>query len=260
MATFDEQIREVARYVDEMRARGRTVREFSAPSAAAALRAGLPISLGPGASPGIILRGDTFVELGNPQAGSCALLLWTDNPALVNDGEITLVGPDIRESAGASLPFGQVIIAAGSKLGVEDHQVLDRAQYVGDQIEGYMVRNSMRDVWGRVSKAAAAKGFSFAVLGRALMFFFKSSQPRVEAVAITFVTSAKEDVIHLRAVADRVRTASAEIVKEQWKARGYDLDCDLDCRSCRDREVCDDVRKVIAGRARKAARAGGRGR
>jgi hypothetical protein len=68
---------------------------------------------------------------------------------------------------------------------------------------------------------------------------------------VIFVTSSREDVLALGGVAQEVREIGAEIVKEHWKAKGYDLDCDLDCRSCHDKEVCDDIRKVAAARLRK---------
>ena len=101
-----------------------------------------------------------------------------------------------------------------------------------------------------MSKDAAAKGFCFEVLGRSLMAIYKSSLPKVEAMEIVFVTSSKADVLRLNDIATEVREIGADIVKEHWKARGYDLDCDLDCRSCHDKDVCDDVRKIIAARIR----------
>ena len=251
MSAFDAQISRVAAYLREMQGDGRRVREFLCPAAVSALTQGLPIRIGPGANPGIILRGDTFIELGNPAAGSCAFVLWTDEPSLVRDGRITLIGPSVQEVPGASLPFGQILLVGGRDLSVEEHQAVGQAQYVADQIEGYMVRSSSRNIWSRVSKDAAAKGFCFETLGRALMAIYKSSLPKVEAVEVLFVTSSKEDVLRLNGIATEVRDLGTEIVKEHWKARGYDLTCDLDCRSCHDKDVCDDIRKVIAARIRR---------
>lgn len=251
MATFDSQIQKLAAYVAELRTSGRSIREFLCPSTVSDLQYGLPIRVGPGANRGIILRGDTAVELGNPTAGSCAFVLWTETLSLVRNGRITLIGRDIPEAPGASLPFGQVLVVAGDDLGAEEHQALTQAQYIADQIEGYMVRSSSRNIWSRISKDAAAKGFCFETLGRALMAIYRSTLPKVRAVEAVFITSSKEDVAQLNDVANEVREIGAEIVKEHWKAKGYDLDCDLDCRSCHDKDVCDDVRKIIAARLRK---------
>ena len=258
MATFDAHVRRVADYVDALRTMGRPTRHFAVASSVAALTDGLPVRVGPGANPNIILRGDTFIELGSPEAGSCALALWTDTPSLIRDGQITLVGPDMSEAPGATLPFGQVVLVGGTDLSPADHQSVGQAQYVADQIEGYMVRATSRNMWTRVSKDAAAKGFGFEALGRALMAIYRSTVPRVQAIEIIFVTTSKDDVLGLDDIAGGVRDRGAEIVKDQWKARGFDLDCDLDCRSCHDKDVCDDVRKLIAGRMRKKRKAAAR--
>jgi CO dehydrogenase/acetyl-CoA synthase beta subunit len=251
MAVFDTHIREVARYVAAAQDEGKLVRRFAAPSSPADLASGLLIRVGPAANPGIILRSDTFVELGNPDAGSCALVLWTNTPSMLQDGRITLIGPDIPEAPNASLPFGQIIMVGGAGLGTEEYLSLGQAQVVADQIEGYMVRSSSRRLWSRVSKDAARRGFCFETLGRALMILVKSSVAKVEAMEVVFVTATKADVLRLNDIAAPVREREREMIAEHWKARGYDLDCDLHCGSCQDKSVCDDIQKMLAARLRK---------
>jgi CO dehydrogenase/acetyl-CoA synthase beta subunit len=252
VAAFDEYIGKVAEYARALRAGGGPVQEFDCSGSPEELRAGLPVKVGPGANPGIILRSDTFMELGNPAAGSCSLLLWTDDPARLRNGRIALFGPGIQESAGASLPFGQVLIAAGERLEAKDHETLQQAQHVSDQIEGYMVRTTSENVWGRVSNDAGARGFDFETLGRALMSLVKADVPGVSAVEVVFVTTSKEDVTRLGEIASKVKQLGGEILRETWKARGYDMDCDFDCESCMDQSVCDEIRDVIASNREKA--------
>jgi len=117
MTVFDPYVGKVAEYVEGLRAKGRAIRSFQAPLSSARLSQTLPFRVGPGANPGIILRGDMSVELGNPEVGSASLFLLTDSPATLNDGRITLIGPDIPESASASLPFGQVLMLGGGAIG-----------------------------------------------------------------------------------------------------------------------------------------------
>lgn len=224
MSQFDDHINQVTSYVAHLRAQGRPIRTFAVASSIDGL---------------------------TPAAGSCAMVLWTDTTALVVDGRITTIGPDILQAPGASLPFGQVLLVAGRHLSAEEHPAIAQVQYVADQIEGYMVKSSSRSTWSRVSKEAAAKGFCFEILGRSLMALCKSTLPKVQAVEIVFITSSKEDVLRLRDLVTEVRDRSAEIIKQQWKAKGYDLDCDLDCRSCHDKAVCDDVRMIAAARLRR---------
>jgi CO dehydrogenase/acetyl-CoA synthase beta subunit len=257
MAVFDAYIRKVAEYIQAMKGAGRQVRVFDCPGDPERLLGGLPAKVGPGAGSGIVLRGDTFAELGSPEAGSCAFPLWTDNTALVKDGKITLIGPDILESRGASLPFGQMLIAAGKELSDKQHSALDESQYISDQIEGYMVKSTPGRMWTRISNNAAERGLGFEALGKALIAIYKSRVSEIEAMEIVFVTSSKEDVRRLDEIAEQVKKISKDIIRETWLARGYDiLECTLgwDCGSCPDKTVCDDIKTVITVRKKKSGK------
>jgi len=256
MAVFDLYIQEVAAYLERLRKKVPEEKVFFCYEPPETLKQNLPVQVGPGSNPGIILRGDTFVELGNPLAGSGAFVLWTRDPSLIEDGKVTLLGPDIPESSGASLPFGQVLIVGGKDLSEKDHENLLEAQYVADQIEGYMLKSAPDRIWSRVSKQVAEKGFDFETLGKALMSLYKERKPRIEGMEIVFVTSSKEDVEELNKIAGQVHKISQEIMKESWKIRGYDIDCDMDCNSCGDKPVCDDIRDVVSTRKKKEQEAG----
>ncbi len=160
MSVFDEYVKKVAEYTEEMGGKGRQVREFDCPTEVSKILEGLPFAVGSQASSGIILRGDTFIELGSPDAGSSTFIVWTDDPSLIRDGKVTLIGPDIQEKPGTALPFGQVLMVGGTGLGTEEHSTLEQTQYISDRIEGYMIRGTSQIMLGRVSKDVAAKGFS----------------------------------------------------------------------------------------------------
>ena len=255
MGVFDAYIKKIAGYMEEMRAGGRQIRVFNWPGAPEELLTGLPVQVGPQASSGIILRSDTFLELGSPDAGSCAFPLWTDNPHMLNDGKVTVIGPDIKESQGASLPFGQVLITGGDKLSEQEHPALEQSQYVSDQIEGYMIKSTPGRMWSRVSNEAVEKGFSFEVLGKALLAIVKTEVPNVEAMEVLFITTGKEDVKRLDDIGQQVQKISKDIVREIWLAKGYDiLECTLgwDCSTCDDKSVCVELKEVIKVRKKKA--------
>ena len=254
MSIYDAYIPKIAEYVTDLQAKGRQIREFRCPSDVSQLLEGMPVRVGPGASQGIILRSDTFAEIGNPEAGSSAFLIWTDNPSLISDGKITLIGPDIPESPDASLPFGQLLIVAGSGLTEKDHQTLEHTQFVADRIEGYMIRSVAQVIWSRVSKDAAAKGFRFESLGRALMSIFKTDVPKVQAMEVLFVTSSKDDLEPLGAMGAQVNKIFKSMLREDWKARGFNVyECasGYDCKACPDQPVCDDIKEVIKVRKKK---------
>lgn len=259
MSIYDAYIPKIAEYAADLQAKGRQTREFRCSSDVGQLLKGLPVRVGPGASPGIILRSDTFVEIGNPEVGSAAFLLWTDNPSLVHDGKVTLIGPDIPESPGASLPFGQVLIVAGSGLTEKDHQTLEHTQFVADRIEGYMIRSVPQLIWSRIHKEVASRGFCFETLGRALLSIFKTDVPKVQAMEILFVTSGKDDLEPLSAVSAQVNKIFKSMLKDEWKSKGFDIyvcSSGYDCKSCPDQPVCDDIKEVIKVRKNKGDGAG----
>jgi CO dehydrogenase/acetyl-CoA synthase beta subunit len=113
-----------------------------------------------------------------------------------------------------------------------------------------MVRSASQNLWSRVSRDAAGRGFDPETLGRALMSLVKGV-PAVSAAEVLFVTTSKEDVKRLDGVVSGFKEIGRSILKETWKARGYDLDCSLDCGSCKDQVVCDEIRDAIVARRKK---------
>ncbi len=261
MAVFDAYIEQTDRYVEEMRTRGRLVRELSRTSSPADISATLPFGIGPGASPGIVMKPDTFLELGSPAAGSCAFALSSDHPALIRDGRVRLIGPDVPEAPLATLSFGQVIMAAGEALADEDHQALVQSQYIGDQVEGYMVKSTPGHIWTRVSRAVAGKGFCFELLGKALIQLVKAQLPKATAVELLFVTSGRSDVQSLGEIGARVNDLAREIRGRLWKGRGIDLaDCAFGghCGTCEDKSVCQEINSITLSRRKMSQTAGSR--
>lgn len=237
-----------------MRARGRRIRVFQAPASLVQLREGLPIGIGPEAGCRVILRDETFIDLGSPRAGSSAFLLWTGNPSLVQDGRVTLIGPDITETPGKHLPFGQVVMVGGKELSEEKHRSIQYLQFAANRIEGYMARYSGLNLWVRVSKDAAEKGASLETLGKALMALYKAESLGIETLEVVFVTSGRKDVDLLHGISKQVQNISGEIVKADWQSRGYDVDCAFDCASCENVAACDDIRAVLRDRRKDAGK------
>jgi CO dehydrogenase/acetyl-CoA synthase beta subunit len=187
--------------------------------------------------------------------GDHLFVVWSDELSAVVDGRITCIGPDIPQSEGQSLPFGQVMIVSGSELQETHYPELERTQYASDRIEGYMLRSVPRRVWSRVSKEAAARGFCFETLGRALMSVFREKHPLLEATEVVFVTSSKEDVVQLDGIGADVRKFSGEL-RKLVRQQDESYDCtDYDCDTCDDKPVCDSVRELTRLRRKKTGEA-----
>ncbi len=189
----------------------------------------------------VVLADEVGVELGNPQMASTSALLWTENPDLVSDGKITLIGPDMPSSKGQNLPFGKVVLVCVEGFNEENtyerYKEIEAIRYSID-LKGYMMRTASQyqREWSRVSKDALQNGFSFEILGSALRNEYLKKD-FVKSVEFLFVTSSTEDVHELKEITKNVsRTINAmdKMLNE----------IESDCDQCEYNDVCDEVNEL----------------
>jgi CO dehydrogenase/acetyl-CoA synthase beta subunit len=281
MNQFDQYISGIHREIDRLFAQGRHIRSVDVSGSPDDIIRSLPVRVGSGAAPGMILRSDTFAELGGPDTGSCNIVVCSSDVSLINNRRITLFGYDIADievrTPGYSqlsvmgnihfqdsdhdllkdlistqrmitIPFGRIVIAGGSNMTENDFETLKNALIVADQIEGYMERNHSYNLWSRVSRDAVNRGFSLIVLGKAMIALILQSNPKLEAIEIAFVTTSRRHIDLLEPIAVQTRKIAKEISKERWKIKGYDIECVSDCDTCNDKPVCDDIRAMLKER------------
>jgi CO dehydrogenase/acetyl-CoA synthase beta subunit len=167
-----------------------------------------------------------------------APVLVTRKFDLVADGAITLIGPDIAESRGR-LPFAQILLIASDEIQDEDYRKVNSFQYELE-LRGYMIKAipSSLTIWSRVSVESAREGFSFELLGSAIIDSYKSrfEIPRME---VLFVTSSPEDVDEFDDLRDKVTRIIGAMNKMMEELS-------FDCSSCEYLDVCGDVRQLGA--------------
>ncbi len=245
MAEFDEQILAIRGFVKTTKEAGNPLSQIQCASSPDELLRDLPVRFGSGSPPTVILKEDTFAELGNPVHGSASMVLWTRQAELIRSGRITCIGPDIPDSEGQSIPFGQVILVGGSRLEEKDLASLERASNLASLLEGYMIRHVPRKLWSRVSREAAAKGFDFETLGRALMAHYRRTFPLLEGIEILFLTSSKAEVEELEGIGLKAKGKSLAIRKLSRTEDG-EYECeDLTCDECPEQPTCDSIREVL---------------
>ena len=225
MKAFDPDIGRLREYIAQKGEAGRKVRRLDSGKE----RAGFS----PGGKPIIVLREDAWVELGNPGTASLAVVLLTESLELVNDGAISLVGPDIPEARGR-LPFAQVLLVGATRLKDEDYRKLNSAQYELD-LKGYMIKSlpSELSIWSRASRDSVGDGLSLGVVGKALGDGLKS-RFGLQSLEVIFVTSSEDDVRELGDIsrkARRILGAMNKMVEE----------LSFDCATCEYSDVCSEV-------------------
>jgi len=156
---------------------------------------GIPVDVGVIYEGERIRKKDMYVELGGPKIKEKFELARVKEPEEVEDGKITIIGPDLTElEEGKSYPFGILVEVSGAKLEKDLEGVIERRihEYF-NYIEGLMHLNQRYDIWIRLSKKSFSKGLnSFKYIGKVLHTLFKSELPIIEKMQTTFITDVEK--------------------------------------------------------------------
>ena len=173
-----------------------------------------------------IRRKDMQIELGGPSVKEKFELAKVKPLEEVEDGKITIIGPDIKDmQEGEVYPIGILVEAAGATLEQGLEGVIERRIHgYLNFIEGFMHLNQRYDIWLRLSKKSFQKGLnSFEQIGAVLHRLFKSELPIIEKVQITFITDpAKVQAQYTSALEDyETRDAKARGLKDEEVDKFY---------------------------------------
>lgn len=133
---------------------------------------------------------DAHLELGGPRIDHKFELVRVKPLSDVKDGEIKVIGPDIKDMEKRSYPIGIYIEVAGKEVEEELEGVIERHihEYC-NFIEGLMHVNQRYDVWLRLNERSYKKGLdSFNMIGKVLYRLYKNELPIIERIQVTFVT------------------------------------------------------------------------
>lgn len=212
-----------------------------------------PVSSWPAGGPrNIVLGDDVGLELGSPRDESVSCVLWSENLDLINDGRVSLAGPDFPESECESLSYGKVILVGVEGFNEDNIHVrcteLDNLRFDLD-LEGFMLRatSQYHREWCRVSKGAIASGFSSGHLARALLSEIRKV-PYVRSAELLFVTTSSDDVARVKEI---VNPAFRLVAAMNKMANEMDYDCD----ACEYEDVCDEADGLKSMRDRAINRA-----
>jgi acetyl-CoA decarbonylase/synthase complex subunit beta len=187
-----------------------------------------------------IRRNDMQIEFGGPSVKEKFELAKVKPMDEIEDGKITIIGPDIKDlKEGGSYPLGILIEAAGATLDQSLEGVIERRIHgYLNYIEGVMHLNQRYDIWIREDKKSFQKGLnSFEPIGKVLCRLFKSELPIIEKVQVTFITDpSKVSELYPEAMqAYESRDAKARGLKDEDVDKFYG--CTL-CQSFAPTHVC----------------------
>lgn len=142
-----------------------------------------------------IRKNDVYVELGGPDIKEKFELVKVRQNDQVNDGAVTVIGPDIADmEPSKNYPIGIMIEIAGPELETDFEGVIERRIHeYANYIEGFMHLNQRYDIWARLSKKAFNRGFTtLTYVGKVLEQLLKNEFPIIERMQITFYTDAEK--------------------------------------------------------------------
>jgi len=173
---------------------------------------------------------DAYTDLGGERVDHKFELVRARPLNEVEDGKITVIGPDIKDLEKRSYPFGIYIEVAGEQIEEELEGVIERRihEYC-NYIEGLMHLNQRYDIWLRLSQKSFDKGLnSFRYIGKVLQRLYKSEMPIIEKIQVTFITDPEK-------VKEKWREAMAIYEARDARARGLkdeEVDAFYGCTLC----------------------------
>ena len=202
----------------------------------------------------IILQEETKLELGGFNKKSFSLVHPINNSLykkILNDKQITLIGPEIKDISELSIDFGMIVLIGGKDITEKDLEILKRFNFISDGIEGFLIRSIPRRFWCRLSSTLIQKKFSFQFLGNAIFYLYDQKfGDMIESMEIIFVSSYSEIIEEFINITSKIREQNnkrwAEKI-EEWRKR---IDCEYDwgCEICPYREACYEIKQVLVER------------
>lgn len=184
-----------------------------------------------------VRKHDMYCELGGPRHrySSFFFIDVVEDGDRIEDGRVEVIGPEIKEIEGQSLPFGFWIRYYGKDLTEDYLDLLTRWTYFAlEEGEGWMLLNTRDTIWLRLHKKTAYK-HDFKHLGQAMINLCKIQFPLVEKAdaKILIATDELGGSKLTKAIIDKVCTPYWERVDE--KASEFsdeDVDTFYGCTIC----------------------------
>ena len=184
-----------------------------------------------------VRKHDMYCELGGPRHhySSFFFIDVVNDAAEIEDGRVEVIGAELKEIEGQSLPFGFWVRYYGEQLTEDYLDLLTRWTYFAlEEGEGWMLLNTRDTIWLRLHKKDAHK-HDFKHLGQAMINLCKIQFPLVERadVKILVATEALGGAKYTKELIDTVCVPYWEKADEQTRRfSDEDVDCFYGCTIC----------------------------
>ena len=198
----------------------------------------------------IILQEETKLELGGVYKKSFSLIYPIHVSEFIQNGTITLIGPETNKFLEQSVDFGLFMLIAFNKISEKDFDNLRHFNFVSNGIEGFMIRTIPRKFWCRINSKVNDR-FTLEFLGNAIMHLYEEKfKDIIKSMEIIFLSS---DQIIIDEFVELTSEITEHMSKrwtdkiDEWKKR-IDCDYDWECSECPYEDTCEDVKEVLEER------------
>jgi len=201
----------------------------------------------------IILQEETHLELGGMNKHSFSLIYPIIDTNLIEDGKITLLGPEIPQISESSVDFGLFILIGVKDISNKEYHELKSLNFLSNGIEGFSIRTIPRRFWCRISKAVYNKKFSFEFLTNAIIHLYRQKfKNLIKKIEILIICSYPDSIDDFIEISSDITNKFQEELKakiDEWRKR---IDCDYDwgCVICPYQEECYGIKQVLVERER----------
>lgn len=246
----EENLVKIKEFLNELSHNGRTVKFYKKKENPKNFFKEVDIKVDLDAFKEIILEEDTSLELGGPKRTSFLIIYPLKDSNLLNNGNIVIIGPEIKDISDTAIDFGIIILIGINSVSEQTVEQFRDNTIISNGIEGFMIRTIPRRFWCRISSNIISK-FSFEFLANAIIYLYDALFGNlIKSIEIILINS-ELDIINsfidmTSTIQDEINLNWKEKVIE-WKRR---IDCNFDwkCNECPYYEVCEDIEKVLKRR------------
>jgi len=201
----------------------------------------------------IILKEETYLELGGINKRSFSLIHPIFDMNLIEDGKITLLGPEIHQISDFNVDFGLLILIEVENLSKKEYHDIKSLNFISNGIEGFSIRTIPRKFWCRIGNKAYNKKFSFEFLGNAIIYLYRQKfKELIKKMEILIICSYPKTINEFIELSSDITNKFQEELKakiDEWRKR---IDCEYDwgCEICPYKEECYDIKQVLVERER----------
>jgi len=163
----------------------------------------IPVLYGPAFEGERVRKENLKIEFGSKS--STAFEYLTARPMdKIQDGKVELVGPDVSDAVGKSLPLGILVEVAARNFNKDFEPILERQihRYL-NEAQGIMHMGQREMIWVRISQEAYAKGFRLKHFGTIIhAMLHKDFGAIVDKVQVTLFTKDSDVKAHLKEAMD----------------------------------------------------------